>query len=882
MEIILINTDPMVAKLIEATAKKTGIMLTSYASTDELDVSTLTKDHFVFVDEGALGTDKDRIKSIAQGYLSCLLYAKTKALKEFSHIVKKPFLPTEILDILQAELLKVGQDLHNASEVTQEEIAQVDDGPKMPDIDMSALDKLGDFDITQEFDAESPIPPLADSVSTDIADTPSAESEPEQVPQESVNEDLDQSLGDVDSSALEQGGLEELDSAINFLEESDMEDLEAIGAGELPAQEDEAGDSVESTEITDSLAAADSSLDELGEQELDSSSEPSGERQAQELLESSDTDIALDTSLEQSAQELAGDVAGDVAESAQDLEGNLAQDELLETIQEEIDSSDPQAQADDQAGDIADLDAVEEVPSAMELDELESSAQDGASGVELGEADLGESGAALEQVEDQASDVEPELDSSEPSALDESVQGGESATAESLEEQAECEVLPQDELTLVKNLLEETAPAADTAESLESTQEPEAEIDLAQELESSTLEDDSESGDGANDESELESSTQEFADIELDDLAQVEPESSAQEATESAGEDYLQLSESEICQALGEDLPDVESSTSTETADIEIEAGDVESSAEPSELETPEEPASEQLESTQEQEAVEELEEIAEVAEVAEDEAMEMKESGGDLQEDIKEDIKEAKEEAADPTQSTQEQEIESMQESSQDSSDEELESKESAQAEVALEEDLGDGLEENLAQDLAGDLGDLEESATTDEDLAEEPESSALEQECQAPEELEVSSELESIQEAEEQEADGQDLAQEPESKEALDSMVAHDLQELEAEPMSDQGALQDLGEFGTGLQAINALRDEMQALGDLDPFASDGGDTPSSQAQADDRPSTTQANQTQAQLFSELLANKSAQEIRSLLNGAQISINISFSDKI
>lgn len=851
MKIILINTDPMVAKLIEATAKKTGIMLTSYASTDELDVSTLTKDHFVFVDEGALGTDKDRIKSIAQDYLSCLLYAKTKALKEFSHIVKKPFLPTEILDILQAELLKVGQDLHNASEVTQEEIAQVDDGPKMPDIDMSALDKLGDFDITQEFDAESPIPPLADSVSTDIADTPSAESEPEQVPQESVDESLDQSLGDVDSSVLEQGGLEELDSAINFLEESDMEDLEAIGAGELPAQEDEAGDSVESTEITDSLAAADSSLDELGEQELDSSSEPAGEPQTEELLESSDTDIALDTSLEQSAQELADDMAGDMAESAQDLEEDLAQDEPLETIQEEIDSSDPQAQADnqegDQADDIAELDAVEEVPSAMELDELESSAQDGASGVELGEADLAESGAALEQVEDQASDVEQELDSSETSALDESVQGGEGATAESLEEQAECEVLPQDELTLVKNLLEETAPA-DTTESLESTQEPETEIDLAQELESGTLEDGSESGDGANDESELESSTQEFADIELDDLAQVEPESSAQETTESAGEDYLQLSESEICQALGEDLPDVESS------------------AELSELETLEEPASEQLESTQEQEAVEELEEIAEVAE---DEAMAMKESGGDLQEDI--------EEAADPAQSIQEQEIESMQESSQDSSDEELESKESAQAEVALEEDLGDGLEKDLAEGL-------EESVAKDleEDLAKELESSALEQECQTPEELEVSSELESIQEAGEQEAEGQDLTQEPESKEALDSMVAHDLQELEAEPTPDQGALQDLGEFGTGLQAINALRDEMQALGDLDPFASDGGDTPSSPAQADDRPSTTQANQTQAQLFSELLANKSAQEIRSLLNGAQISINISFSDKI
>ena len=68
MKIVLINTDPMVAKLIEATAKKTGITLISYISTDECDVSTLTKEYFVFVDESGLGQDRDRVKSIAQDF----------------------------------------------------------------------------------------------------------------------------------------------------------------------------------------------------------------------------------------------------------------------------------------------------------------------------------------------------------------------------------------------------------------------------------------------------------------------------------------------------------------------------------------------------------------------------------------------------------------------------------------------------------------------------------------------------------------------------------------------------------------------------------------------------------------------------------------------
>lgn len=783
MKIILINMDPMVAKLIEATAKKIGITLTGYANTDELDVSALTKDHFVFVDEGALGTDKDRIKSIAQDCLSCLLYAKTKALKEFSHIVKKPFLPTDILDILQAELLKVGQDLHNASEVTKEEIAQVDGDLKIPDIDMSALDKLGDFDITQEFDAESPLPPLADNISSDIADTPN-----------------------VKTSELEQGGLEDLDSAINFLEESDMDDLDAIGAKKSSAPIAE--DGVESSDIADSLVVADSSLDELGEQGLDGldSSEQVQESQTKESLESSDIDIALDTSLEESAQDLAGD---------------LAQGELLENIPKEIDSSDPQVQTDD----IAELDVVEEAPSTVDLDELESSAQDESSEVELEEV--------LGQAQDEASDdqaTEQVLDGSEMSALGESAQNaqdGGSAAMELLEEQAECEVLSQDELTLVKNLLEETTSA-----------------DAAEPLESSTLEssnESSESTDSVYDEGDLESNAQEFADIELDDLAQVETDSSAQEAKESANEDYLQLSESEICQALGEDLPDVESTQSAETADIEMEEEDIESS----ELETldPQDQASKPVESAQEQEGEKE-QEFEVLAEVAEDETMEIEES----------ETEEAQaQEAIGLAQGAQEQEIEAR----QASSDEELESKDGAQVDSVSQENLGES-----GKDLAQDLGNLEESVTKDveEDLGIGLESSMLDQESQAQERI----------------------LDELTSKDTLDSMVAHDLQELESESASDQGAPQDLGEFGTSLQAINALRDEMQSLGGLDLFASDCGDTLGGLAQPDDRPSITQANQTQAQLFSELLANKSAQEIRSLLNGAQISINISFSDKI
>ena len=83
----------------------------------------------------------------------------------------------------------------------------------------------------------------------------------------------------------------------------------------------------------------------------------------------------------------------------------------------------------------------------------------------------------------------------------------------------------------------------------------------------------------------------------------------------------------------------------------------------------------------------------------------------------------------------------------------------------------------------------------------------------------------------------------------------------------VSESDLPDDLGHFGNELGAIEDLGDEVELLNES-----------TKQTQSDH---ITQANQAQERLISELLANKSADEIRALLNGAQISIKISFSDK-
>ena len=887
MKIILINTDPMVAKLVEATAKKTGISLTSYANTDEVDSGVLTQESFVFIDEGAIGSDSGRVKSIAQGFLSCLLYAKTKPIKEFTHVVKKPFLPTEILDILQAELLKLGQDLRNASNITKDQIAESSEvgagesgeyakeasthtdaniNPKelnIKDLDLSMLDEAGAEGLAGDLQEGLD---LGDDLELDLPENLEGDSSNE------IDEKLDKTFA-LDSNTAES-----------------MEDSGELGAGLI--------------ESNANLDSVDLGLDLT----LDS-----GESSAQ----------AETTSDNDTKEASAGEIINFLDES--DMEeldfSEIANDEIDEKNSASLDETSIESMADTTAGDETSKTEVAEnlnptITNDNDTEPMDSSVEPTASLDELGE--LGETDFTADLGEDLDTDLigDSALDSV-GSPQDEASSSNVLGALDEIENSTQTAILPQDEVELVKTLLEDSNEPLDKADeqkaiNQESSQEASDDMpssDVLEELESSADSIDDTSGDieanvdflpesseldsgeletektqketqealldsAENEqttkqhESDIENSDEEgFADISLDDLAQVDPQTHSMDSqadsatkpntnsTNNEQNDFLQLSEKEICKVLGEEIPeDIAGDMSPESSqDIMKDAlQDTQELLEPESKIAESTNIEESPESTEQEIAKKQGAESNLVA----DEAMaDMQDIEGDFVEDIE--IP-----ADDPTESSQNPSTSAMPEEV-DSAPAEAQPDQNTENTKAPTETLDNEVQAESMEDLADlalDKDDLDEDGAENlhtEDMS--PESS---------QDMDLDIDL--------------GAAQDPVADESLSAPEAESISPDPANDLADElseNLGDDLGEFGAGLQAINDLRNEMQTLGDLDPFATNNIMPHASMPSTSGTP--TLANRTQEELFSELLANKSAQEIRSLLNGAQISINISFSNK-
>ena len=898
MKIVLINTDPMVAKLVEATAKKTGISLTSYANTDEVDSGVLTQESFVFIDEGAIGSDSGRVKSIAQGFLSCLLYAKTKPIKEFTHVVKKPFLPTEILDILQAELLKLGQDLRNASNITKDQIAEsseVGAGESgehakeasthtdtninlkelnIKDLDLSVLDEAGAGGLAGDLQEGLD---LGDDLELDL---------PENLEGDSSN-DLDEKLDKTfaldsnttesveDSGELEAGliesnaNLDSVDLGLDLTLDSEESSAQAETASDNDAKEASAGEII-------------NFLDESDMEELDFSeiaNDESDEKNSASLDE---------TSIESMADTTASDETSK-AEEAENLNPTITNDNDTEPMDS---SAEPTASL-DELGELGEADFTADLGEDLDTDLIGDS--------------------ALDPV-DSPQDVE----ASSPNALE---------TLDEIENSTQTAILPQDEVELVKTLLEDSNEPLDKADeqktiNQESSQEASDDMpssDVLEELESSADSGADSSNDTSGDmeanidflpesseldsgelgakniqeetqealldsaeneqtakqyESDIENSDEEgFADISLDDLAQVDPQTHGMDSqadsatkpntnsTNNEQNDFLQLSEKEICKVLGEEIPEDIAGHGDIAGDMSPESSqDIMKDALQDTQELLE-PESKMAESTDIEESPESTEQEIAKKQGAEsnlgaDETMaDMQDIEGDFVEDIE--IP-----ADDPTESSQNPSTSAMAEEV-DSAPAEAQPDQNTENTKAPTETLDNKAQvesmEDLA-DLALDKDDL------DEDGAENLHTEDVSPESSQDMDLDI------------------DLGTDPDPV-ADESLSAPEAENISPDPANDladelsENLEDNLGEFGAGLQAINDLRNEMQTLGDLDPFATNNIMPHASMPSTSGTP--TLANRTQEELFSELLANKSAQEIRSLLNGAQISINISFSNK-
>lgn len=943
MKIVIANTDLMVSKLIEACAKKTGLQVQHFISLEEVD-SSMLEDCFLFVDENALGSDTKRAKQIGTESLSCLIYSRRKPLNEFKYLVQKPFLPTQILELLRKELVNRGEDFNRAVEEEQKTpIEPIKDIP------------LNEFDLKDEhlFEGNLELPPLPD---TDAVETKtsaqSAKEQKEQVDEEENFLEVGENIEHKSLAALEReksgasvddlggndlGAVQDISSGPDFLSEpASVDALGGESAGQYSAEPNELDSALD---IRESLAG---DLDSIDENSLDNSLSDSLDGSLDGQLDNSldklddlgtasvlgnldglggtdsapSADFGANSSVASSEVSERDELLGDDIGSDEGLSGDL---DLGESA-----SADLGVDLDKKQDDLASLDSLDD-----SLDSLDASSEAVANEATDDIAGVADSASGTNGANGNGGDLPQDMQEVQESSPDFAAQGG---------------VLDKDEAQEIQDLLAENAVAqgegvANSADEIAGLADDIDEAKGAESVDSAEISVDSElasealagiSDEGASKESQ-ESIGEEIGNVEASESsAQQEAQAPIQESTQeesaqenakeaSEGGEFADLSESDIMEVLGEE--DLGSDlASGDTLDKEALAG---SGEEPlSDLGVAEQGAQNTQDSSQESVVETPQESIANasvedtsIAEVAKEQ----------ISDDVAQSLapQEASADKEVATQSIQEEVIKDLQEN--------------------LEQDLQKGLEEETPTVLQNDLAEGEppseasqaDDATKDEvgDIDEALELAGLSEQVESQaDEVQAGAKDSSTQDSKEDlaseqmsvlENDLQDLAQDDLSKDlaasgleegglqtdnidsadsaeagSLDdiSLEASESSDLEASSLDDGDmpktelpkSLEELENLIESKDSISGLDTAIAELDtSLEKAVAQDFDTKDSsldfgssvESSSKDSAKSLNAKSTQKRLITELLANKSAEEISSLLEGAHIRIDIDFS---
>ncbi|MDE6044643.1 MAG: hypothetical protein K2F85_03880, partial [Helicobacter sp.] len=308
MKLLLINSNPIVSKLIKLSADKVNIDVLESESLDGIDLNGIG---LVFVDDKSLR--KDLAETLAQKLPNAklgLIYSKnSKKENGFTLYVQKPFLPTDFVELLKNETIGMDKKTFASPEagaattaVAQEAIS-VEDATAIPD-DM-LQESLGKGDDMDEEESDDLIP------SADAGESA------EPVEEESENFDPDNLPEAPEGSTEGLEGIEGLDSDVGSLLGGDDEDEKSPFADE------------------EELDLEDDSLDGLDRPKKSKEPEPEPESEPEAAeAESDELDLGEDLDL--------GDME---AEDAEDSEPAAAE------------ASEPEAESDELDLDLGDLDA---------------------------------------------------------------------------------------------------------------------------------------------------------------------------------------------------------------------------------------------------------------------------------------------------------------------------------------------------------------------------------------------------------------------------------------------------------------------------------------------------------------------------------------------
>ena len=580
MQILFINTNPIVQKLIEVTAAKANVRLITVREPSE--IGDIAKYDYIIADDGCYSIDKSKYKQLLKNRRACLIYSK-EMYSGFSEYIKKPFIPTHILNIIIEEIAKSKKE-HSFESIEEEVVPEdmsVDSVLQATRAMRTAEDSLSSLDllskelnikhpeaspqekVNDSFAKQSASEPPAKEISTEelLADTDLHKDEqaPESLDIDDIN--LDDLVDEAESTPQEEAKDTPPPPEPTTKEDNEAEAEPAALAPEASDTQPQVLDKEQISEVSELLDAIGDESN--GETKQEQASQPATESAPSESTEDAMPDLA-ETSESPSESDTAGE--GDLDLDALGLELADKPDESTQEAQElDLDSIDltqeptssdevesaPQEEATTQEShqEAQELeDVIQESPESPAQDEVpqESSIQD-----EVAHDEVDEVAQASEPIAQESQDGESDSKQAQEFFADTGAELGEASqdevsAKEEPEPATEATEMPQDEATQAPQEAEEVA-LEDITESLsqeDNAQESGAETSVADELGEDIALDEVALADVEMPADEPSASTDDVADI---DIAQ-----DSQSGTQGT-EDFSNLNENEVAEALGEE-----------------------------------------------------------------------------------------------------------------------------------------------------------------------------------------------------------------------------------------------------------------------------------------------------------------------------------------
>jgi uncharacterized membrane protein len=305
MKILLLNDNPVVTKLVTLSAQKSG---NEISIADSLETVQAGSYDLLIVDEGVYSKEKmDELNTaVRYKYSLYMLSRGTASVSSFDTEVKKPFLPTDLVELLSSIALKVA-GLH-------EENNKNDDLMKLDEDDFSF-----DSDFTKDLG-------VTDS--------------------DAILDDLDFDLGDLDfnetqeekkydeNSILDQDDVREVK---NLLEETELDD-EEFNFDDLELDDDQFNKELLDINLENEEKNADAFEDEFDFNELDILNDDEIKDAEEERASKESTDLESDDPFEDSLEMLDEHFTFDEKELHEDAtEDDLDISEITSSEKHEVD-----------------------------------------------------------------------------------------------------------------------------------------------------------------------------------------------------------------------------------------------------------------------------------------------------------------------------------------------------------------------------------------------------------------------------------------------------------------------------------------------------------------------------------------------------------------